>query len=208
MIQIQHVTKRYENGVVALKDINLQLDEHKRIVFFGISGCGKTTLLRIIAGLEKPSEGNVLLDKDQKISFMFQDDHLLDEISVLDNISYGIDQRTISKNDLRKKSLGLALWAGVQDILDQKTKTLSGGQRQRVSLARALMKDPDILLIDEGLNSLDRNAKEEIIGKLIQAQDKRKFTIFYVTHDEREAQWIGQNFVLFSEPGIVQKGTI
>lgn len=199
MIEVCDVTKIYENKVVALQDVSIQIPEKQRTVFFGPSGCGKTTLLRMIAGLESITSGSIVMPTSLKISFMFQNDRLLDAVSVYENIAYGIDQRTISKSDLTKKVELMAKLVGVSSILDQKCKTLSGGQRQRISLARALIKEPDLLLIDEGLNSLDQASKYELIDKLIELQEIKKFTLLYVTHDAKEAKRVGQNFIEFKK---------
>jgi len=125
----------------------------------------------------------------------------LDALSVKDNIAYGIDQRTISKSDLARKVEHTARLVGVDSILEQKCKTLSGGQRQRISLARALIKEPDLLLIDEGLNSLDQTSKYELIDTLIKLQETKQFTLLYVTHDAQEAKKVGQNFIEFKKEG-------
>lgn len=201
MIEICNVTKIYENGVVALRDVSMQIPEKQRTVFFGPSGCGKTTLLRMIAGLESITSGNIIMPTSWKISFMFQNDRLLDALSVKDNIAYGIDQRTLSKSDLARKVEHTARLVGVDSILEQKCKTLSGGQRQRISLARALIKEPDLLLIDEGLNSLDQTSKYELIDTLIKLQETKQFTLLYVTHDAQEAKKVGQNFIEFKKEG-------
>lgn len=201
MIEICNVTKIYENDVVALRDVSMQIPEKQRTVFFGPSGCGKTTLLRMIAGLESITSGSIIMPTSWKISFMFQNDRLLDAISVKDNIAYGIDQRTISKSDLASKVEDTARLVGVASILEQKCKTLSGGQRQRISLARALIKEPDLLLIDEGLNSLDQTSKYELIDTLIKLQETKQFTLLYVTHDAKEAKKVGQNFIEFKKEG-------
>ncbi|WP_279069246.1 ABC transporter ATP-binding protein [Faecalicoccus pleomorphus] len=195
------MSKIYENGVVALRDMSMQIPEKQRTVFFGPSGCGKTTLLRMIAGLESITSGNIRIPPSLKISFMFQNDRLLDALSVKDNIAYGIDQRTISKSDLARKVEDTARLVGVASILEQKCKTLSGGQRQRISLARALIKEPDLLLIDEGLNSLDQTSKYELIDTLIKLQETKQFTLLYVTHDAKEAKKVGQNFIEFKKEG-------
>lgn len=201
MIEICNVSKIYENGVVALQDMSMQIPEKQRTVFFGPSGCGKTTLLRMIAGLESITSGNIRIPPSLKISFMFQNDRLLDALSVKDNIAYGIDQRTLSKSNLARKVEDTARLVGVASILEQKCKTLSGGQRQRISLARALIKEPDLLLIDEGLNSLDQTSKYELIDTLIKLQETKQFTLLYVTHDAKEAKKIGQNFIEFKKEG-------
>lgn len=201
MIEICNVTKIYENDVVALRDVSMQIPEKQRTVFFGPSGCGKTTLLRMIAGLESITSGNIRIPPSLKISFMFQNDRLLDALSVKDNIAYGIDQRTLSKSNLARKVEDTARLVGVASILEQKCKTLSGGQRQRISLARALIKEPDLLLIDEGLNSLDQTSKYELIDTLIKLQETKQFTLLYVTHDAKEAKKIGQNFIEFKKEG-------
>ncbi|WP_434313055.1 ATP-binding cassette domain-containing protein [Faecalicoccus pleomorphus] len=195
------MSKIYDNGVVALRDVSMQIPEKQRTIFFGPSGCGKTTLLRMIAGLESITSGNIIMPTSWKISFMFQNDRLLDALSVKDNIAYGIDQRTISKSDLARKVEDTARLVGVASVFEQKCKTLSGGQRQRISLARSLIKEPDLLLIDEGLNSLDQSSKYELIDVLIKLQETKQFTLLYVTHDAQEAKKVGQNFIEFKKEG-------
>ena len=195
MLEIKDVTKIYPNGVKALDHLNLSIPKGKRTVLLGPSGCGKTTLLRIIAGLEDCTQGTIDRDGLSKISFVFQDDKLLERISVYDNIAYGIDLRTTSKEELKEMVIKNARRVGVESILSQKVSTLSGGQKQRVSLARALMKDPDLLLIDEGLNSLDQRTKADLIQILLSLQEQRGFTLMYVTHDLEEAQQVGNHFI-------------
>ena len=195
MLEIKDVTKIYPNGVIALDHLSLSIPKGKRTVLLGPSGCGKTTLLRIIAGLEDCTQGTIDRDGLSKISFVFQDDKLLERIRVYDNIAYGIDLRTISKEELREMVTKNARRVGVESILSQKVSTLSGGQRQRVSLARALMKDPDLLLIDEGLNSLDQSTKADLIQILLSLQEQNRFTLLYVTHDLEEAQQVGNHFI-------------
>lgn len=199
MIEVQDITKTYENGITALDHFSLLIPEEKRTVFFGPSGCGKTTLLRIIAGVEQPTSGIVNITKNEKVSFMFQDDQLLEDIDVMHNIAYGIDQRKISREDLKNKVFEVSKMIGIETILSQKARSLSGGQRQRVALARALIKEPDLLLIDEGLNSLDQKNKERLTHLLISLQEKKKFTLIYVTHDIHEAHLIAENFVEFKK---------
>lgn len=203
MIKIENVCKQFDDNVV-LKDINLTIEHGERVVLTGPSGQGKTTLLRLIAGLEKQDSGSIVMD-EKTISFAFQNNLLLDELSAYDNISYGINHSKISKSKLNEMILEISNVFECKDYLSQKTKTLSGGQKQRVSLARAFIKNPDLLLIDEAFNSLDVNLKESLLKKVLQMQVDKNFTLLYVSHDDRDIDIIGGRCIYIEDGKIKAK---
>lgn len=195
MIQIKNLYKTYPNGVSPFQNFSLDIQDNRRTVILGPSGKGKTTLLRILAGLESYDKGSIVFDKDRNLSFVFQDYKLFENLKVFDNIGYGLDCRHYSKKEVTQKVHCVAKMVCIEEILNQRTSTLSGGQKQRVALARALIKNPDILLMDEGLNNLDPESKRKMIELLISLQESENFTLIFITHDEEEAKALGQNLI-------------
>lgn len=203
MIKLTNVTKKYGNLVV-LNGLDLLIENGEKVILTGNSGQGKTTLLRIIAKLEDINEGIAEVDAD-RISFAIQDNLLLENLTAYDNIAYGIDQRTISKQDLKVKVDDMSHLFECDSFLYQKTNTLSGGQKQRVALARAFIKNPTLVLIDEAFNSLDQELKESLLKKIIKKQEKEQFTLIYISHDDRDIEWIGGRVIVLENGKIKAK---
>ena len=195
MIKISNLTKVYDNGICALNNISLEMEEGKRTVILGPSGCGKTTLLRILAGLENKTSGQLDLGSCKTVAMVFQNLMIFDHLTAYENIAYGAD---INQRD-NAKIQSVSKMVKADGFLNQKTETLSGGQKQRVALGRALMKDPDLLLMDEALNSLDETLKKEMIDEIISLQETMHMTLIYVTHDSKEADLLAQRIIHLSK---------
>ncbi|MGM9948408.1 ATP-binding cassette domain-containing protein [Floccifex sp.] len=189
MIKAIDVCKSYTD--VVLNHFSYEFKDNKRIVIQGKSGSGKTTLLRILAGLESMDSGSIEKKEHLKLSYVFQQDALFDHLTAYQNIAMGVNQ----KQGMEKQILSVSKDVSCDDFLYQKTSTLSGGQRQRVALARALVKRPEVVLMDEPLSHLDKELKKKMIESIIFNQKKYQFTLIYVTHDEWEAQEIGEEFI-------------
>ena len=193
MIKVENISKKF-NDIVALNHVTFMIPSSKRVVLQGPSGSGKTTLLRLIAGLDNPTSGKIIKD-EEKISFAFQNDLLLEELNVYQNIAYGLYHRLYSKEEIDKKVRNISSLFLCDSYLNQKTSTLSGGQKQRISLARALISQPDLLCIDEAFNSLDKDLRIDLIQKIIDIQQKTGMTILYVSHDQWDAKIMGEMFI-------------
>ncbi|MGB3570455.1 MAG: ATP-binding cassette domain-containing protein, partial [Phormidesmis sp.] len=163
-VVFEKVTKQYENGYVAVKDLNIELEDKEFLVLVGPSGCGKTTSLRMLAGLEEISSGSIYIDgqrvnnvtpKDRDIAMVFQSYALYPHMSVADNMGFSLDLKGVPKKEIRKKVGAAAKQLGIEQLLDRKPKQLSGGQRQRVALGRAIVRSPAVFLMDEPLSNLD-----------------------------------------------------
>lgn len=205
-IVFEQVNKSFNNKPV-LQGIDFMIPYGSRFVLYGPSGSGKSTILRLISGLIQPDSGRILGLEDKSLSLVFQEDRLFEEITCYDNIAYGLDQRLYSKDIIRQK---VQYWAEVfrcTGYLNQVTSTLSGGQRQRAALARAFMKDPDIVLLDESFRSMDLLLREELTNKILELQKQRNFTLIVVTHSFEEAQKFGQQVLLLKQGKVLQKGT-
>lgn len=190
-----------------LRDVSLSFMSGSRTILYGPSGAGKSTLLRIIAGLIRPDQGEVQLAASS-VSMVFQRDMLFNELSALENIMYGLDASRVPK---KEREVRARKWADVfmcADVLAQKTATLSGGQRQRVSLARAFMKEPDLLLMDESFQGLDPVLKERLGSEILALQEKEGFSLIFVTHSFEEAVRMGERLILMQDGTVTQKGSV
>lgn len=193
MIKIKNVNKTYDN-LTALQNINLDINQGEFIALVGMSGGGKSTLLRLIAGLEQPTTGSVSIESDHTKSLMrvrFQEDRLLPWMSVLDNLSFG-------SKDKNTKAHAQELLELVElgDYADQFPNQLSGGQKQRVALARALMSHPQILLLDEPLGALDALTRRKMQDLILDICQKQNLTTILVTHDVEEAARMADRIIV------------
>lgn len=193
MIKIKNVNKTYDN-LTALQNINLDINQGEFIALVGMSGGGKSTLLRLIAGLEQPTTGSVSIESDHTKSLMrvmFQEDRLLPWMSVLDNLSFG-------SKDKNTKAHAQELLELVElgDYADQFPNQLSGGQKQRVALARALMSQPQILLLDEPLGALDALTRRKMQDLILDICQKQNLTTILVTHDVEEAARMADRIIV------------
>lgn len=207
MICFDHVSKIYSSDVAALNDISFEIENDRRTVLYGPSGSGKTTILSIMAGLISPTSGKVVIDKSDKISFVFQEDRLFRHLNVFDNIAFGLDHSRYSREQIKDKVERIATLTHTAEYLYQKASTLSGGQKQRAAIARALVSHPDILLMDEAFSHLDQGLKKTMILELIEWVEQLGITLVWVSHDFQEALLLAEHMIVIEHGKIVQQGT-
>ena len=211
-LAIENVWKKY-GDVIALRDINLDIQDGEFIVLVGPSGCGKSTLLSMIAGLEDTSYGNLKLGerevtdlqpKDRDIAMVFQSYALYPTMTVRQNITFGMENRKIDKASQQKAVDDVASLLQIDPLLDRKPSQLSGGQRQRVAMGRALVRDPALFLFDEPLSNLDAKLRVEMRTEIKKLHKRLGQTIVYVTHDQVEAMTLSDRIVVM-KGGVVQQ---
>ncbi|GAX90814.1 ABC transporter ATP-binding protein [Effusibacillus lacus] len=215
-VQLKHVYKRYAGDVVAVKDFHLDIQDQEFIVLVGPSGCGKSTTLRMIAGLEEISEGELWIGdrlvndvhpKDRDIAMVFQNYALYPHMNVYDNISFGLKLRKFSKQEIDRRVREAAKILDIEHLLDRKPKALSGGQRQRVALGRAIVREPQVFLMDEPLSNLDAKLRVQMRTEISKLHKRLKTTFIYVTHDQTEAMTMGDRIVVMKDGVVQQVGT-
>jgi multiple sugar transport system ATP-binding protein len=203
-VLLEGVWKRFGN-VEAVKNINLEIKDHEFMVFVGPSGCGKTTTLRMIAGLEEVAEGKIYIGdklvndvppKDRNIAMVFQSYALYPHMSVYNNMAFGLKLRGTKKKEIDESVAQAAEILGLTDLLDRLPKQLSGGQRQRVALGRAIVRKPQVFLMDEPLSNLDAKLRVQMRAELQKIHKRLQTTVVYVTHDQVEAMTLGQRIAV------------
>ena len=211
-VHFDHVTKRF-GDFTALKDFNLEIADREFLVLVGPSGCGKSTALRMLAGLEDITEGSIYIGdrrvngipaKDRDIAMVFQSYALYPHMTVFDNIAFGLRLRKTSKDELTKKVKEAAETLGVDTLLDRKPGQLSGGQRQRVAVARAIVREPQVFLLDEPLSNLDAKLRVHTRAEISKLHQRLGTTFVYVTHDQTEAMTMADRIAVMNE-GIIQQ---
>ena len=217
IIELKHITKVYsDNGFKAVDDFNLEVKRGEFVTFLGPSGCGKTTTLRMIAGFELPSSGEILLDgrdiahlpaNKRPINTVFQRYALFPHMNIYENIAFGLKLKKLPKEEIRKKVKHVLAMVDLEGFEDRKIATLSGGQQQRIAIARALVNEPEILMLDEPLGALDLKMRKEMQLELKNMHDQLGITFIYVTHDQEEALTMSDKIVVLSEGKIQQIGT-
>lgn len=212
-VSLRHVYKIYDGGVTAVTDFNLEIADKEFIILVGPSGCGKSTTLRMIAGLEDISKGelyigdtlaNDVAPKDRDIAMVFQNYALYPHMSVFDNMAFGLKLRKVPKDEIKKLVEEAAKILDIYHLLDRKPKALSGGQRQRVALGRAIVRDPQVFLLDEPLSNLDAKLRAQMRTELSKLHKKLGTTFIYVTHDQTEAMTMGDRIVVMKD-GYIQQ---
>ena len=207
------IYKRYPGGVTAVSDFTMNIKDKEFIVFVGPSGCGKSTTLRMIAGLEEISEGELFIGdrlvndvapKDRDIAMVFQNYALYPHMTVFDNMAFGLKLRKVPKDQIKKLVEEAAQILDIAHLLDRKPKALSGGQRQRVALGRAIVRDPQVFLLDEPLSNLDAKLRAQMRTELSKLHKKLGTTFIYVTHDQTEAMTMGDRIVVMRD-GYIQQ---
>ena len=213
-VQFDHVYKRF-NKVEVVHDINLDIKDKEFLVLVGPSGCGKSTCLRMVAGLEELSEGEISIGdrlvngvppKDRDIAMVFQNYALYPHMTVYDNMAFGLKLRHFLKDQIGKRVDEAAEILGLQHLLKRKPKELSGGQRQRVALGRAIVREPQVFLMDEPLSNLDAKLRVETRANIIRLHQRLQTTIIYVTHDQTEAMTMGDRIAVLNAGFIQQLG--
>ena len=214
-LEIRNVTKRF-GDLVAVNNVSLEIKEGEIFTFLGPSGCGKTTILRCIAGLEDVDKGEVLIGGEvanqippykRNCSIVFQQHALFPHMSVYDNIAFGLVERKIAKDEIRRRVGDLVKLVNLTGMEDRYPLQLSGGQQQRVALIRSLVLRPAVLLLDEPLAALDRKLRKEMQVELKRIQREVGITFMNVTHDQKEALSLSDRIAVMRDGGIVQLGS-
>jgi multiple sugar transport system ATP-binding protein len=209
------VWKRF-GEVIAVNDLNLQINDGEFMVLVGPSGCGKTTSLRMIAGLEEISEGtlsigdrvvNHVAPKDRDIAMVFQSYALYPHMTVRDNMAFGLKLRKTPKDEIERRVNEAAAMLSCENLLDRKPRELSGGQRQRVALGRAIVREPQVFLMDEPLSNLDAKLRVQTRAEIARLHQRLGVTTVYVTHDQVEAMTMGERIAVMSEARLQQVGS-
>ena len=215
-VTLEHIRKEYENHVVAVHDFNMRIRDKEFIVFVGPSGCGKSTTLRMVAGLEDISGGTLKIGervvndvepKDRDIAMVFQNYALYPHITVYENMAFSLRIRKMSNEEVHKRVCQAAEILGITEYLGRKPKQLSGGQRQRVAIGRAIVREPQVFLMDEPLSNLDAKLRNQMRAEIILLRKRIDTTFIYVTHDQTEAMTLGDRIVVMKDGYIQQVGT-
>ena len=205
-----------DKGVVAVQEFNLEIQDKEFIVLVGPSGCGKSTTLRMIAGLEEISEGelyigdrlvNDVAPKDRDIAMVFQNYALYPHMTVYDNMAFALKLRHTPKAEIARAVTQAAEILDITQYLGRKPKALSGGQRQRVAIGRAIVRNPQVFLMDEPLSNLDAKLRNQMRAEIIKLRERINTTFIYVTHDQTEAMTLGDRIVIMKDGFIQQIGT-
>ncbi|MBR4122363.1 MAG: sn-glycerol-3-phosphate ABC transporter ATP-binding protein UgpC, partial [Erysipelotrichaceae bacterium] len=212
-IILKNVTKEYENGFQAVKNINLEIKDNEFVILVGPSGCGKSTTLRMIAGLEDISDGDLYLDgkrindvspQDRDIAMVFQNYALYPHMTVYQNIAYSLKIKKVPKDEIDKRVKDVAASLGLENLLDRRPGQLSGGQKQRVAMGRAIIRHPKAFLMDEPLSNLDAKLRGQMRVEIADLYQRLNTTFIYVTHDQTEAMTLGTKIVVMKDGEIMQ----
>lgn len=214
LIDLENLSKDYD-GTTVLSNVNLYIRKKEFVTLLGPSGCGKTTTLRLIGGFEYPTEGRILFEgKDisamppykRKINTVFQKYALFPHLSVRDNIAFGLKIQKISKSEINRRVDTMLEMVNLQGYGKRSVDALSGGQQQRIAIARALVNEPEVLLLDEPLGALDLKLRKEMQLELKNMQQRLGITFLYVTHDQEEALTMSDTVVVMRDGKILQIG--
>ena len=214
-VQFDGVVKKYGN-VTALRNLDLTIEPGQLVTLLGPSGCGKTTILRLIAGLEPATEGRILIGGEdvthlsatyRKVSMVFQSYALFPHMTVLENVAYGLTVKSMPKREAHQKAENGLELVGLAGYGPRLPSELSGGQQQRVAVARAIVLEPEVLLLDEPLSNLDAKLRRHVREEIRQIQQNLGLTAVYVTHDQEEAMAVSDRIIVMKDAGIAQEGT-
>ena len=212
-ITLKNLKKAYDGKRNVINGVTLDIKDKEFVVIVGSSGCGKSTILRMIAGLETVTSGEILIDdkvvnklapKDRDIAFVFQSYALYPHMTVRENIAFGLKMRKVDKATIEQKVQEAAEILDLTEYLDRKPKQLSGGQRQRVALGRAIVRNPKVFLMDEPLSNLDAKLRVQMRSEIKKLHEKLQTTFIYVTHDQTEALTMGDRIVVLDK-GVIQQ---
>ena len=215
-LSLKGIKKIYDGGVTAVHDFNLEIADKEFIVLVGPSGCGKSTTLRMVAGLEEISEGELYIGdklvnnvepKDRDIAMVFQSYALYPHMTVYDNMAFALKLRKMPKDEIDRRVKEAAEILDITQYLERKPKALSGGQRQRVAIGRAIVREPQVFLMDEPLSNLDAKLRNQMRAEIIKLRQRIDTTFIYVTHDQTEARTLGDRIVIMKDGWIMQIGT-
>ena len=215
-LNLKNINKIYPNGVQAVFDFNLDIQDKEFIIFVGPSGCGKSTTLRMIAGLEDITSGELYIDdvlmnnvnpKDRGIAMVFQSYALSPHMTIYNNLAFGLQLRRIPREEIDKRVAEAARILGLEKLLDRYPRQLSGGQNQRVALGRAIVRHAKVFLMDEPLSNLDAKLRVTMRGELTKLHKKLGSTTIYVTHDQIEAMPMASRIVVMRDGRVQQVGT-
>lgn len=214
-VRLMSLRKIYDKNVVGVENINLEIEDKEFCVLVGPSGCGKSTTLRLIAGLETPTEGEIYIGdrrvnnippKDRNIAMVFQDYALYPHMTVYENMAFALKLRKYPREGIKERVLDATKILGIEELLSRKPRALSGGQRQRVAVGRAIVRNPQVFLFDEPLSNLDAKLRVEMRTELKKLHRRLSATTIYVTHDQVEAMTMGDKIVILNEGRIQQVG--
>lgn len=212
-VSLKSISKIYDNGFQAVKSIDLEIADKEFMILVGPSGCGKTTTLRMIAGLEEISKGemkigeqlvNHVAPKDRNIAMVFQNYALYPHMTVYENMAFGLKLQKTPKDEINSRIEKTAKILDIEQLLKRKPKQLSGGQRQRVALGRAIVRKPEVFLMDEPLSNLDAKLRIQMRAELIKLHKELQTTFVYVTHDQTEAMTMGSRICVMND-GVIQQ---
>lgn len=215
-VTLKGIKKIYDNKVTAVHDFDLEIKDKEFIVLVGPSGCGKSTTLRMVAGLEEISEGELFIGdkkmndvapKDRDIAMVFQNYALYPHMTVYENMAFSLKLKKLTKDEIDKRVREAAGILDITEYLDRKPKALSGGQRQRVAIGRAIVREPQVFLMDEPLSNLDAKLRNQMRSEIIKLRQRIDTTFIYVTHDQTEAMTLGDRIVIMKDGFIQQIGT-
>src|SRR3954469_5106462 len=210
-ITFEGVTKMFRDGTVAVRDLDLEIGEGELFVLLGASGSGKSTVLRMVAGLESVSEGRIFLDEDdvtdlgppkRDVAMVFQNLALYPHMNVYENIAFGLESHKLPKSEVDERVRRVAAMLGLSGLLERRPRALSGGQSQRVALGRAIVRDPRAFLMDEPLTSIDERLRIDLRAHLKRIQRELHATMLYVTHEQSEAMTLGDRV------GVMRRGVL
>ena len=214
-VQLKGVVKRFDK-VVAVEKMDLEIKEGTLVTLLGPSGCGKTTLLRIVAGLEEPTEGQIFIKgkrvndvpiHQRNLGMIFQNYALFPHKTIFDNVAFGLKYRNVPKAQIKEKVEKALEMVRLPGVGNRYPSQLSGGQQQRIAMARAIVIEPDVLLMDEPLSALDENLREEMRVEVGNLQQLLGVTTIFVTHDQREALSMSDKVVVMKDGQKLQEGT-
>ena len=212
-LSLKHIYKKYPGGVTAVSDFNLEIKDKEFLILVGPSGCSKSTTLRMIAGLEEISEGelwigdtlvNDVAPKDRDIAMVFQNYALYPHMTVFENMAFGLKLRKVPKEEIKRRVEEAARILDINHLLERRPKALSGGQKQRVALGRAIVRNPKVFLLDEPLSNLDAKLRASMRTELTKLHKKVETTFVYVTHDQVEAMTMATRIVVMKD-GLIQQ---
>ncbi|HXM05237.1 MAG TPA: ABC transporter ATP-binding protein [Chthoniobacterales bacterium] len=215
IVELTSVIKKY-GDVLAVENFNLTTNEGEFVVLVGPSGCGKTTTMRMIAGLETVTGGEIkiagknvvgMIPRERDVAMVFQNYALFPHMNVFGNMSFGLRLRKFPREKIESRVHQAASILGIEHLLNRKPKELSGGERQRVALGRAIVREPQVFLMDEPLSNIDAKLRVEMRAEIIKLQRRLGVTTFYVTHDQVEALSMGDRIVVMSKGRVQQVGT-